>query len=238
MGAMPRKDYVKPRAVSKITLLTAIVGDTVTVNGNVYTGVAGVKADDTEFSIDTSNTAAAADLADSIDGDVRVGTIAGVTISATSTGESVTVVGVGADASNVEVLSSDPATVKLSSASLNADGLTSTPDDNNGVLKRVNHMNAPSSIQASGADNFGYEANKADDRVEEITTETEFNTLTTRQRVLFGNKEGWIKTVTASTSIVIAYLDEVKAEQTITLTMAQVIANSPQSIFILNEPTA
>lgn len=228
MGTMPRKDYVKPSAASKITLATAIAGDVVTVNGNDYTAVAGVKADDTEFSIDTSDSATATDLADSIDGDVRVGTQTGVVLSASSTADSLTITSVGVGSGNVKMLSSDPATIILASSSLNLDGLTSNVDDNNEVVKRVNIMNTPFSIQQTGVENI-------DDRLEVITNETEFNTLTTRQRVLLGNKEGWIKTVTASTSIVIAYQDEVKAEQTITLTMAQVIANSPQSIFIINE---
>jgi hypothetical protein len=100
--------------------------------------------------------------------------------------------------------------------------------DNNEVVKRVNVMNSPFSIQQTGVELL-------DNRLKSITTSTEFNAITTRQRVLLGNKEGWIKTVTADTSIVIAYHNEVKVEQTITLTMAQVIANSPQSIFIINE---
>ncbi|HDZ26198.1 hypothetical protein LCGC14_1022990 [marine sediment metagenome] len=62
-------------AFGTVTLASAVAGDTVTVNGLVYTGVTGVKADDTEFSVDTSDTAAATDLADSIDDDVRVGTL-------------------------------------------------------------------------------------------------------------------------------------------------------------------
>lgn len=45
--------------------------DVATVNGLTYTGVAGVKANNTQFSIDTSDTLAAADLADSINNDTR-----------------------------------------------------------------------------------------------------------------------------------------------------------------------
>lgn len=62
-------------ATGTVTLASALAGDTVTVNGLLYTAVSGAKADDTEFSIDTSDTAAATDLADSIDDDVRVGTL-------------------------------------------------------------------------------------------------------------------------------------------------------------------
>jgi hypothetical protein len=60
---------------------SVIAGDTITVNGLLYTAVAGAKADDTEFSVDTSDTACAADLADSINNDVRVGTLGDVSAS-------------------------------------------------------------------------------------------------------------------------------------------------------------
>jgi hypothetical protein len=60
-------------ATGTITFATALAGDTVTINGLVYTGVTGAKSDNTEFSVDTSDTAAAIDLVDSIDNDVRAG---------------------------------------------------------------------------------------------------------------------------------------------------------------------
>lgn len=58
-------------ATGTVQCATSIVGDEVTVNGLVYVAVAGAKANDTEFSIDTSDAATATDLADSIDDDVR-----------------------------------------------------------------------------------------------------------------------------------------------------------------------
>jgi hypothetical protein len=58
-----------------LTLVSALADETVTVNGLVYTAVAGAKADNTEFSIDTDDTAAALDLADSINNDDRIGTL-------------------------------------------------------------------------------------------------------------------------------------------------------------------
>ncbi len=66
-------------AFGTITLATVLAGDTVTINGLVYTAVAGVKADNTEFSIDGTDTVDAADLADSITNDTRVGTLDDVT---------------------------------------------------------------------------------------------------------------------------------------------------------------
>lgn len=56
--------------------------DTVTINGLDYTAVSGTKLDNTEFSIDTSNDACAADLEDSINNDVRTGTLNYVSASA------------------------------------------------------------------------------------------------------------------------------------------------------------
>ncbi len=57
------------------TLTGGVTADTITANGLVYTAVAGVKANNTQFSIDTSNNAAAADFADSVNNDVRAGTL-------------------------------------------------------------------------------------------------------------------------------------------------------------------
>ena len=57
---------VDPRATGTVTLATAVAGNTVTVNGLVYTGVVGVPANYTQFSVDTSDTAAAASLAAAI----------------------------------------------------------------------------------------------------------------------------------------------------------------------------
>jgi len=61
------------KAFGTITLATVVAGDTVTVNGLVYTAVAGVKANNTEFSVDGTDTVDAADLADSISNDTRAG---------------------------------------------------------------------------------------------------------------------------------------------------------------------
>ena len=63
------------KASGTVTCASAVATDTVTANGLLYTGVAGVKSDNTEFSIDTSDTACATDLADSITNDTRTGTL-------------------------------------------------------------------------------------------------------------------------------------------------------------------
>lgn len=72
------------KASADIVCASVLAGDTVIVNGNEYTAVEGVKANDTEFSIDTSDDACATDLADSIDDDTRTGTIDDVTSTATT----------------------------------------------------------------------------------------------------------------------------------------------------------
>ena len=121
MGEMSRKDYHRAealltiagaelitKATGTITCLGVTAGKTVTVNGLVYTAVAGAKADDTEFSIDTSDNACALDLADSIDGDVRAGTT--LDTGATAATNVVTVEEtVGGLAGNAITLASDDA---------------------------------------------------------------------------------------------------------------------------------
>jgi len=62
-----------------VTLLGVLAGDTITVNGLIYTAVAGAKANNTQFSIDGTDTVDAADLVDSITNDTRQGTLNDIT---------------------------------------------------------------------------------------------------------------------------------------------------------------
>ena len=98
------------------TFSGGVDADTVTVNGLVYTAVAGAKADNTEFSTDTSDDATATDLADSITNDVRVGTLGGCTASAITDTVTITtdVAGVAGDA--ITLTSTGGARVVLSGA--------------------------------------------------------------------------------------------------------------------------
>jgi hypothetical protein len=98
------------------TLTGGVDADTVTVNGLVYTAVDGAKADNTQFSIDTSDDDAAADLADSIDNDTRTGTLGGV--SATATTDTVTIVTdvEGTDGNAVTLASSNGTRLAVSGA--------------------------------------------------------------------------------------------------------------------------
>jgi len=62
------------KATGTATCASVIAGDTITINGLIYTAVAEVKSNNTEFSIDTGNNETATDLADSISNDTRIGT--------------------------------------------------------------------------------------------------------------------------------------------------------------------
>lgn len=109
------------------TLVSVLVGETITVNGLIYTAVSGAKANDTEFDISGTDTAAATDLADSIDDDVRVGTLDDVT--ATSSINVVTITQtVGGTGGNATTLADDTAAITLSGATftggINGDTVT------------------------------------------------------------------------------------------------------------------
>lgn len=105
-------------ATGTITCVSAIASDTVTFNGLLYTAVAGAKANDTEFSIDTSDTACATDLADSIDDDVRAGTVADASAIAASGVVTITSTAAGTAGNVVTLVSSDGATLAVSGALL------------------------------------------------------------------------------------------------------------------------
>ena len=106
------------KALGTLTLVSAIATDVAVVDGLSYTGVTGVKADNTEFSVDTSDTAAAADLADSINNDVRAGiTVPTAVIVATSAAGVVTISVDGVIGNLVDISSVD-STITASAATL------------------------------------------------------------------------------------------------------------------------
>ena len=103
-------------ASGTITCASVLAGDTVTINGLVYTAVSGVKANDTEFSIDGGDNAVATDLADSIDDDTRIGTLDDLTATATTNVVTAvsTVSGIGGNA--ITLVSSDGTRLAVSGA--------------------------------------------------------------------------------------------------------------------------
>ncbi len=109
-------------------LTGGVNADTVTVNGLVYTAVAGAKANDTQFSIDTSDNATATDLADSIDDDVRTPvTVPTIDVTAAAGTNVVTVSAPLNDgaAGNAIDISATGGTITADNANLTS-GLTST----------------------------------------------------------------------------------------------------------------
>jgi len=65
---------VGSNATGVVTLVNVASSETITLNGLVYTAVTGTKSGNTQFSIDTSDSAAATDLTASINADTRSGT--------------------------------------------------------------------------------------------------------------------------------------------------------------------
>lgn len=202
MSEMLRKDY--HRAEALLTILGPVIGETptVTINGLVYTGVAGVKADNTEFSLDTDNFAIATDLADSINADVRVGvTVSGASVVAEAVGMNVLLIGTPIDiATGVGVVLVGSMTT--SSPFLKIAGLI---DQGNEVMRQVTFMNSPYSPQATGLDRHPEKYVRMDS--------AGIDALTTNTTVYVGNQDGYVKTVTGAapvTSIVITLPNEGK----------------------------
>jgi len=110
-----------------------VTADTVTVNGLVYTAVVGAKANDTQFSIDSTDTATATDLADSIDDDTRSGTLNDLTaISAAAIVTATqTVSGTGGNATTL--ISSDGTRLAVSGSGTFTGGLAADVATVNGL---------------------------------------------------------------------------------------------------------
>jgi len=116
-------DIVPARGL--VTCASAVATHNVTVNGLVYTAVEGVKADNTEFSIDTDDTATATDLADSITNDVRIGiTVPGVDQTATSNLGVVTITAStpGPIGNTIDLASNDATRFAISRAGISGGG--------------------------------------------------------------------------------------------------------------------
>lgn len=97
----------------------------------------------------------------------------------------------------------------------------------NETMRLINSINSPYSAQATGMD-------LVPGRIEKIS-QAQLNALTTNTRVLLGNAEGYVKTVTqvesVTTAVVIATLDKEKEEILKTYTAAEIL-NSGNIIFV------
>ncbi len=70
-----------------IQLTSAVAGNTVTINALLYTGVDGPRANDTQFSVDTGDEEAGADLTAAVNADTRVGTFGDIVATNAGTGQ-------------------------------------------------------------------------------------------------------------------------------------------------------
>ena len=98
------------------TFENGVDADFTTINGLVYTAVAGTKANNTQFSIDGNDTVDGDDLADSINNDVRSGTL-GIVSAVNAAGEiTLTSDEVGTSGDATTLTSSDGTTLAVSGA--------------------------------------------------------------------------------------------------------------------------
>ena len=131
-------------ASGTVTLASVLAGDTVTVNGLVYTAVAGAKSDNTEFSIDGTDTADATDLADSIANDNRVGTLFDVTATSNAAVVTITQTVAGSAGNATTLASSDGGRLAVSGATLSGgSGENSAEIWNCGVRAIVHPVEVP-----------------------------------------------------------------------------------------------
>lgn len=107
-------DSAGKNATGTITIASVDSDDTVTINGLVYTGVSGTKADNTEFTITGTDTAVAIDLTDSINNDTRSGTLGDVVAANTDAVVTVTSDQEGTNGNAVTLISSDGVTLAVS----------------------------------------------------------------------------------------------------------------------------
>lgn len=113
---------VAVKAFGTVTIAGVLAGDTVTINGLAYTAVAGVKADNTEFSIDSTDTASATDLADSITNDTRIGTLDDVIATSAAAIVTATQTVTGTNGDTTTLVSSDGTRLAVSGATF-TDGI-------------------------------------------------------------------------------------------------------------------
>ena len=108
------------------TLTGGILADSVTINGLEFEPVAGAKSDNTEFSIDNSDSVDATDLVDSINnrGAGTLGTVTATNVGGTSAVVTLTSDEIGAAGNAVLLVSADGATMAVSGAGTFTGGIT------------------------------------------------------------------------------------------------------------------
>ena len=122
------------KSTGEITCASVVAGDTVTVNGLLYTAVEGAKADNTEFSVDTGDNECAADLADSINNDARSGTLGDVSASPSSAVVTITTDVLGSAGNAVTLVSSNGTRLAVTGSGTLANGVTADQVTVNGLV--------------------------------------------------------------------------------------------------------
>ena len=112
--------------VSGAVFSGGILADSVTINGLEFEPVAGVKSDNTEFSIDNSDSVDATDLVDSINsrGAGTLGTVTATNVGGTSAVVTLTSSEIGAAGNSVTLVSADGSTMAVSGAGTFTNGIT------------------------------------------------------------------------------------------------------------------
>ena len=121
-------------ATGTVTCAAVEAGDTVTANGLLYTAVAGAKANNEQFSIDTGNNECAADLADSITSDTRSGTVGDLTATSSTDTVTITTDVLGTDGNAVTLVSSNGTRLAVSGSGTFTGGVSADTVTVNGLV--------------------------------------------------------------------------------------------------------
>ena len=204
-------DSLVNSATGTITCVRVTAGDTVTVNGLVYTAVAGVKADNTEFSIDTSDTACAFDLANSISGDTRIGTLSTQSANNVANVVTVTTDAVGSTGNAVTLVSSNGTRLAVSGTGTLEGGSENTfkwSDDNGATFLPANE-NIPITAGVAQPLSKGVEITFQNDIGHSLLDEWTLNARSTWTRLNSSRAYGFFRTTSLHGEILEDVEDEV-----------------------------
>lgn len=146
-------NQVEAKATGTITLSSSVAGDYVVLNGLTYTGVNGAKSDNTEYSVDTGDTEAALDLADSISSDSRHGVSGYLTALSTLGVVTVTSNLTGIEGNKVTMTTPD-ATITLSGATLSGGINASIGINKDNVITIVDDIISVASVDVKEDETF------------------------------------------------------------------------------------
>jgi len=128
--------------LSGATFSGGVNGDFVTLNGLVYTATVGARANDTQFSIDTSNCAAAIDLTAALNADCRTGTLQDLTSTSCAAVSTLIPTCSGTAANSITLATSCAANLTISGATMTG-GVDADTVTLNGLLYTASCMTTP-----------------------------------------------------------------------------------------------